>query len=293
MSRPLISAIKRTICYSDIFDYPLTSSEISKWLIKSKIKNKNIKTTIKNEEIIREKKGFYFLKGREEIVEIRKKRKKFSGQKMIIAEKIARLLKIVPTIKLVGITGALALDNAKENDDVDLLIVTSRKLLWTTRFLVTILVELLGKRRRPNDTYVNNKICLNMFLDEDHLKVGEKDLFSAHEILQMKLLWDRDNTYGKFLSENIWINKYLPNAIEDIQLSRNQANKKSNSTLFNSFIVKLLNVAEIFFKKFQLWYMRNHRTTEKISDGIIRFHPCDSRSFVMEEYSRKIRKYNI
>lgn len=285
-------AIIKTLCYSDIFEFPLTADEISKWLIKLKIKNKKIITTIKNDKLIREKDGYYFLKGREKIVDIRKKREIFSKKKIIIAKKIASFLKIIPTIKLVGITGALALNNVKEDDDIDLLIVTSRNLLWTTRFLVTILVELLGKRRRPNETVVNNKICLNMFLDENHLviPIEERNLFSAHEVAQMQSLWDKNNTYTIFLTENNWIRRYLPNILdEDInKLNIIKSRRNNNPSSIFPFL-SVLNLIENLLKYIQLWYMRKNRTTEVIREGVIRFHPNDVRGLVMGKFNKKLK----
>ena len=51
------------------------------------------------------------------------------------------------------------------------------------------------------------------FVDLDNLAVLEKeqDLYSAHEVAQIKLLWDKDNTYDQFVSQNLWVKKYLAN----------------------------------------------------------------------------------
>jgi Rieske Fe-S protein len=43
-----------------------------------------------------------------------------------------------------------------------------------------------------------------MFLDEDHLSLpqNEQNLFTAHEVCQLKVLWQRNNLYQKFQKEN-------------------------------------------------------------------------------------------
>jgi len=107
----------------------------------------------------------------------------------------------------------LAMENSNENDDIDLLIITSKSRLWLTRFLTVILLELVANRRHPADKEVKDKICLNMFLDEGHLEVPKKeqDLFSAHEVCQLKVLWDKNGIYQKFLKANLWSKKFLPN----------------------------------------------------------------------------------
>ncbi len=106
------------------------------------------------------------------------------------------------------------MDNVDRKDDIDLFIITKRNRLWTTRLFATIVVDLLGIRRKPGETDVRNKICLNMFMSEDALSIPkqEQDLFAAHEVLQMKPLWEREGIYKKFLMKNKWVSKFLPNA---------------------------------------------------------------------------------
>jgi len=208
-------AILRTLAYADVFDYPLKKEEIFRFLISSiKVsKHQGVSQALKGLPQISQEEGFLFLKGREKIVAVRKKREKESQKKLAIAQRTGRWLRFIPSIKMVAVTGALAMKNSRKEDDVDLLIVTSKNRLWLTRLLTVLLVELMAQRRRPGDKEFANKICLNMFLDEDYLSVPEKeqDLFSAHEVCQMKLLWEKNRTYKKFLKENQWVKRFLPN----------------------------------------------------------------------------------
>lgn len=211
-------AILRTLAYADVFDYPLTSGELYRFLIVDKNDSysdfRRALTRIKtNDKRINTNGEYSFLQGRKEIVAVRKQRKAWSASKLKLAEKVAGILRLIPWVKLIGITGALAMNNSKKDDDLDLLIVTSKNRLWLTRLFSVFLVELIGKRRRPGDKKVKDKICLNMLLDESHLAIPEKerDLFSAHEVCQMKPLWEKERTYQKFLKANQWSQKFLPN----------------------------------------------------------------------------------
>ncbi len=211
MKKEIIS----TLAYADIFDYPLRENEIYRFLIS------NFQFPISNFQkklsalsgVISKKNGFYCLRGREKIISIRKKREGWSKGKLKIAKRVAGWLKLIPSIKMVAVTGALAMENSNENDDIDLLIITSKNRLWLTRFLTVILLELVAKRRHPTDKEVKDKICLNMFLDEGHLEVPKKeqDLFSSHEVRQLKPILDKNGTHQKFLKANLWSKKYLPN----------------------------------------------------------------------------------
>lgn len=290
-----------TILYADIFDYPLTKEEIKTWLIESRIKNHESRIIINNSNIIEERNGFYYLKGRQKIVGIRKRREEYAAEKLKTAKKIASYICLIPTVRLIGITGNLAINNSEKKDDIDLLIITKNDLLWTTRLLVTLLVELIGRRRRPKDKNVANKICLNMFLGEDYLSLplDERDIFSAHEVVQMKPLFNRDLTYQKFLTENIWVNNYLPNAVKiknAIKTPRVVARRvypERNSPEVEKSVKSFFIILENFLKKFQLWYMRKRQTNELVKDGVIRFHPHDAREWILREYRNRLEKYQI
>lgn len=214
----LQKAVLKTLAYADIFAYPLTLKEIQLFLIASPENTfslKEIEKEVNKPEIhsfIDSQKNYFFLKNREEIVSFRQK-SLYSYKKLDLAEKTADWLKLIPFIKMVGITGNLAMENAGKNDDIDLLIVAGGQRLWLTRLLTIFLTELITKRRRPGDKEVKDKICLNMFLDEEHLALpkNEQNLFTAHEVCQLKILWQKDNIYQKFLKENQWCKNFLPN----------------------------------------------------------------------------------
>lgn len=197
--------ILRTLVYADIFDYPLKKEEIQKWLIAGG----NLKSQIS--KLVQEENGFYFLKGRENLVELRRKRERQSREKIKLAEKVAGILRKIFWIKMIGITGALAMKNSDKEDDIDLFIITSKNRLWLTRGLIVTFLRFFGLYRRPGK--IKDKICPNMLLDEKHLAVpkNEQDLFSAHEVCQLKVIWDKDGIYQKFLKENQWVRQFLPN----------------------------------------------------------------------------------
>lgn len=144
-----------------------------------------------------------------------------------------------------------------------------------------------------------------MYLDEDHLQVPEKeqDLFTAHEVVQVKLLWDKDQTYQKFLVDNLWVKKYLPNAVSVIPSEVEGPSERSERASLDfsprdklgvrNDNLRIFNLLESLAKSFQLWYMHSRRTTEVIADGVIRFHPQDVRKWVLEKYNQKSKQLNI
>lgn len=201
--------ILETLHYADIFDYPLTVEEIFKYAVEPL---KDADPTSLSE--LRGAGGYYCLPGREEIVGLRRRREEWSRPKSRKAQRIASLLKFIPWIKLIGVTGALAMGNSDEEDDIDLMIITSSGRLWLTRGLVAAFLLLTGQYRRANK--IKNRICPNLMLSEKALEFPDRDLFTAHEIVQMKPIFERGNTYQKFLRANKWIKDFLPNWRPDV-----------------------------------------------------------------------------
>jgi len=282
--------ILQTLIYANIFDYPLTAKEIHLFLISRKPVSYScfrqaLGRMLKKEKRIEVKGRYFFLRGRQEIVRARKRREFWSESKIKIAEKIAGILRKIPWVKLIGISGGLAMKNARKEDDIDLFLITQKKRLWLTRLLTVVIVEFLGRRRRPRDREVSDKICLNMFLDEDHLSLPERerDLFSSHEVIQVKPLWQKNDYYQEFLRANLWVRNYLANSL-DIKKSRRQRLKEKKE---NFLISPFLDFLESLFYRIQVWYMRRRRTLEIVEPGRIRFHPKDARVWVLKKYQRQ------
>ncbi len=288
------NAIFATIAYADVFDYPLTKEEIGRWLIQNfKFQISNFK--LKKIRGLQTTDGFFFLKGRKKIVAVRKKRQRWVKEKMQVAWRTATLLKSIPTIQLVGITGALAMENAHRDDDIDFYIVTRAGALWTTRFFATTLLALFGLRRKPGDTTFCNKICLNMYVDEERLSVPkrERDLFAAHEVLQMKLLWERNGTYQRFLHANKWVKYFLPNAWGGkCQMINDKWSIKNSKNKFSIWHLAF-SIAEPLTHWFQKWFMKNRMTSEVVSPTLIRFHPRDARVWIRSKLAARLAKRKI
>ncbi len=211
-------AILKTIIYADVFNFPLKGWEIHKWLIGAKcslIQIQQVISRLVKKGKIQELKGYYFLPGRKALVA--RRINCFPQSRMLLgrAKLVAIIFKIIPWVKLIGVSGALSMENAGAKDDIDLFVVTAKNRLWTSRLLMLGVLGILRLRRKSSDSkrQAAGKVCLNLILEEDRLEQKRQDLYTAHEVLQMKLLWQRDNMYEKFLEINAWVFKFLPNWI--------------------------------------------------------------------------------
>jgi hypothetical protein len=109
---------------------------------------------------------------------------------------------------MVAVTGALAMNNAQQGDDIDFLIVTAPGRVWLTRALVVLLVRLAR--------LLGAKLCPNYVLSQSALSERRRDLFVAHDLAQMVPLVGLA-VYAEMRAANTWAAAYLPQARQPFQ----------------------------------------------------------------------------
>ncbi len=220
MSDKLDKNILATVIYYDGLNYPLTAFEMWKYLIRTdysvagnekmevtlaqiseKLQDKNLSKYIEHSS------GFYFLRGKSELVAKRIASNKISTGKIKKLQGVVRLIRALPFVRMVGITGALAMKNARVSSDWDLFIVLEYGKIWTGRTVITAILHFLKKRRHGLD--VSDRVCLNFFVTDQSMEVITKDLFSANEYMFLFPLYGWE-TYKKFQIKNKWIQKMKP-----------------------------------------------------------------------------------
>ncbi len=285
MGNNITESILKTLIYADIFDYPLTKEEIWRFFICEKPVNQN--RIEKSLFFFDSKHGYFYLKKREHIVEKRKIKEKESQKKLQIAQQISSLLSIIPSVYLIGVSGNLSMNNAGGKDDIDIFVISKRGTLWSTRLLIVLFLRIMGKHRGKFDKNVENKICINMLLDETAIEIpsNRRNLYTAHEVIQMKPLFIRGDMYRRFIAANDWVKKFLPNTtVSSIkyQALRALSIKQERKPLF---------IIEWAAKKLQFWYMGKNITTEEVSDTILAFHTRDYTNIVLKKYYKGIKQY--
>lgn len=206
-------AIVETVVFFDLFDYPLTIFEIWQYLsVKCKLADiKNILDGVK----IREKGGFYFLDGREEIVKIRIARYNYSNKKFKRTIWISRIFKFIPWIKMIAIGNIIGKYNLKKKSDIDLFIITEKNRLFITRLFCVGIIKILGLR--PSVENKKDKICLSFFVSEEGMDLKKlmlkenKDLYFTYWLVGLVPIYDVDKFYNKLIKMNNWIYDFFPN----------------------------------------------------------------------------------
>jgi hypothetical protein len=203
----LLAAIVHAIAYSDVFDYPLTAAEIHRYLVGRRATSHDVRRVLQNGALIpdrlRSVDGHYTFPGREGLVETRRERERRSLELWPAALAFGQRIASVPFVRMVAVTGELAMNNAREGSDIDYLIVTRPGRLWLSRLLIIGIVRAASVR--------GPTLCPNYILSENALVIEDENLFTAHEMVQMACLsgWD---TYQRMRSANPWVYRYLPNA---------------------------------------------------------------------------------
>lgn len=279
-------AIYATLAYSDIFDYPLTKEELLQYLLIKRSASTNLDTMVLSLPKVKKKEGYFYLSGKSSIISLRKKRAAISMEKMKRAKQIVRMLKRIPSIEFIGMSGSLAMANAEEDADIDLFLITKPQTLWLTRLLVLLLLEVKGKRRKRTGSKFSDTICVNMLVDTNHLCFPKErhDAYAAHELVQMKPLFERSNSYRRFLCANEWVLKYLPNGFACIK-----SREFEQGTSLSFFFAPL----EFLARSMQIWYMKGHRTKETITHGFVAFHPFDYKKEILGQWEKKKKLYGI
>lgn len=294
---PAYVSVINTLCYGSLFDYPLTFNQIYKFLIISEhFSKKEIKQAISDLKgiLIEQKFGTFFLKGEEFLAEERKKRHSESKIKLVLAKKIINVLSLLPTIRLIGISGSLSMQNSRSTDDIDLFIIARKGTLWITRFLVNALLLLKGVKRVKKSFVAKNRVCPNMFISSDNLSMQElnRNLFIAHEIVQLRIMLNRNRTYEKFLVENLWVLNFLPNAFS-IKSALNFEKRVKDKPLagFKHILSRtaylILEPVEQLFFKLQFLYMKSAKTSEVTTYKMAKFHPVDQNQKILILYEQK------
>ena len=282
------NSIIKTLCYADVFESSMNKSEIFRYYIgKKKVYATSLSMVLSSmvkEGVIDKSGGYYFLIDRKMLVDLRHKRERESRMKLVIAKRASALLARIPTVRFVGISGSLSMNNCRAEDDIDLFIISSKNTLWITRLFVNLTLLALGHKRSRNDIFGADLICPNMFLAEDNLEIPDekKNLFSAHEVVQLRPVINKDKTYEEFLLQNAWVNNFIPNfkiITKPLMIRKN--------TIYD-YLVKALN---FLFYILQKLYMLKKMTKEEVSLGVARFHPKDKGKFVCELFNIKYKYY--
>ena len=297
--------ILKTVVYYDSLDYPLSFEELNIFLFYGS-KNLDILAGLKGlkgKNLIDESDGFYFLRNRKELIELREERKKIADEKWKKTLKTGKWLRLVPYVRLIFASGSLALSNTNKDSDLDVLMVVKHGRIWTSRFLTILLLGFLGMRRKRHQRVAPDKICLNHFITNKSLYIPRKSIYTAQLYARLvPVLVEDEKLIKDFCEANNWIGEYVRGWPECVLTN----NKKliANNRFLNFikkfgekvFDTKLGDWLEKILRKYQLGRINNYHLTYKpggrvkANDESLEFHPDSPELKIIERYNNKMKE---
>lgn len=203
-------AILQTVAYADVFDYPLKTQEVHRYLTGSSASpeqtDEGLRELAGQAGPLRCVDGYYLLAGRESIVAIRLRREKIAARLWPRAVHYGGMIAALPFVRMVAVTGSLAMRNVEQDADLDYLVVTAPGRLWLCRAMALAL-----GRWAALATLGKTSLCPNYLISENALEFPDQSLYAAHELAQMVPLSGMP-VYRRIRALNPWVRDFLPNA---------------------------------------------------------------------------------
>jgi hypothetical protein len=291
--------ILRTFLYYDIFNYPLKSDEVFKFLgVRALDKSIIISRLhhLKDQKIIFQFGEFFSLKDDERDVERRTKGNIEADKYLILAYKKARFIAKFPFVRGVLASGSLSKGYMDESSDLDFFIITKPNRLWIAR---TLLV--LYKRIFLSNSH--KYFCVNYFVDEEHLEIEEKNLFTATELATVIPLYGASH-YENLHQSNPWLLRYFPNYSIRSVANVPEAKLSWTKNILENFINLCFgNTLEKYFQqktcaRWKKQYEKNYSASDfkvafKSKSYASKNHPRNFQRTVVEIYEEKLRQFGL
>lgn len=298
MTSELDIAILRSILYADVFDFPMTCAEIRQFLIHDQpVSIEAIEAALAQSSFLHQMLStnttYIALRGRESLIAERKGREAATERLWPLALRYGAWLGRLPFVRMVALTGALAVRNSPHHkDDLDFLLVTRPGRVWLARAFAILMVRWLRLR--------GITLCPNYLLDETVLEQAPQDLFIAHQIAQMIPISGHES-YWRFRAANLWTETLLANAQSPLYATEDSQ---------PAFVWKFLQaLAEAALKGplgdwLETWEQRrklarfaddlkNPRSSAQLDAHRVKGHFSDYGQVVLGKYNERLREYQL
>ncbi len=243
----ILESINRTIKYSQKYHCQLTLDQLHYRLIGPNVfTKKEVEKFVKLESLS---------SGGNKIFE----------EKLEKAEKLAsKIAKKFPNILFIGISGSVAAQYPKKNDDIDLFLITKKNCLWINRLKLRFYIyknKIPHRKRGQKEN--KNEFCFNLWLDEDNLLIpkNRQNLKNAIDLILLKPILNKNFSYEKLIRVNDWAKKYVATGYAG-KMSDPPARRAGVSSQMSDGLDKIVNWL-VFWP--QYWYMKKKIKSEEIN----------------------------
>jgi predicted nucleotidyltransferase len=225
--------ILTTLAYFDVFQYPLTQTEIFFFLRHVYSGEEFVKalTQLLAEGHVFRFDEFFCLQDDYDLI-IRRRKGNLAAKKLLdAADGIAKFLSSFPYVRGVAVSGSLSKNYADENSDIDFFIITKKNRLWVARTFMHLFKKF---------TYLLKKehfFCMNYYVDEAALEIKEKNIYTATELATLLPLRGI-GAFQHLFKSNPWSKSILPNHAMKIAYT-----KETRNPFFKTLVEWTLNNA--------------------------------------------------
>jgi hypothetical protein len=285
----------RALLYFDIFDYPLTAEEIVQFSAAPTLfPSYQVLEKLTSQGLIFRFQDFYSLQNNPGLVSRRLNGNALAEQKMKTAKKFSKLVSMFPFVRAVMLSGSISKGYMDERSDIDYFIITDVNRLWVVRTALALFRRIFLFNSHKN-------LCTNYFIDNRHLEIGEKNIFTAVELCTVRPMFGK-STMEQFRDANPWTHAYLPNLSFDVHGAGDPKLplKRAIEKIFSFKIMDHLNVW-LMTRTVSHW-RRKYRGGMDGADfeiafrsaaGISKSHPQFYQKKVLLRLTEKIRDFEI
>jgi hypothetical protein len=287
-------AIIRTLLYFEVFNHPLSKSELFGMLgIKADTAEfENSLTELLALNLVGYDSGYYFLINGSSSVEERISKHARSLKYKRISGIVSSLINYHPFVRGILISGSLSKRSFSKKDDIDFFIIAHPERIWLCRAFLMLFKKIF---------LLNSKkyFCTNYFIASNSLEIPDKNIFTATEIAFLipvrNPILCRD-----FFSSNEWIYDYFPNLKFELNGCR-----KASSSVYKHLMERLLIGKAADMADTWLMGIYRKRTLRKFyhSDGnqfpinfkneknVSKYHPNGFQQRVLENFYSNIAEF--
>jgi hypothetical protein len=275
-------AVLRSVIYASLFDYPLTIGQLHASLVGVRADADTIRSWWRDSELlqaaIEHRDGWYFPAGRGDLIATRERREAVSRDLLDRDRRILALVRRVPFVRMVALSGSLAHLNAEGSADLDLFVITAPNRVWSVTVATILLSKLLGFRKR---------VCMNYVVSEHAMTIAPEDLFSANQIIHLRPVAGQ-SVFERFVQRNAWIRDFYPNfELPDFFPTHDPRRKTLAEAILS------LGPAQIAERASHLlygWYLNRRATTWQSRDQVrlepecLKLHTSSHRASTLEKF---------
>jgi len=285
--------------YFDIFDYPLSSTEVFRFLGTNSLTEDKVVASLEElatRKIVHKFDEFYSVQPAEGNISRRVKGNVEAIRYLTIARRKAQLISKFPFVRAVLASGSLAKGYMDHNSDIDFFIVTAPGRLWIARTLLVLYkrIFLLNSHKY---------FCVNYFVDEDHLEIEDKNLFTATELATVIPLYG-GKIYSQLLRKNSWIHERFPNFTErptmNVPGTSTRGLKKILEAIINFIFVNQVEAycQAVTMNRWRRLYEKKYSKADfdiafKSKGYASKNHPQHFQRKVMELYAEKLKSFKF